>query len=279
MSNTQCSVDGCTSNAKTRGLCMAHYHRLHRYGDPTFIPPQGKLHRAVNVDPITGERLPCAVDGCCNSAKTGGICGTHKRRLDLYGDVNTTLRSYGAYRRIMANGYVGLYLPDHPLAGGNGYVPEHRYVMHELGHDIEGMHVHHLDHDKTNNDSENLVIMTPAEHSEHHGGFPNIGQFQRQTHCRKGHEFTSENTYTNPGDGGRSCYTCKRARWLAGRSRHNYSDDVKAAAVADYVAGAPVDALNEKYGAAHGTIRDWARAAGAPIRPVGRRSADTSASR
>lgn len=29
-----CSVDDCPKPARTRGLCVAHYHRLQRYGDP-----------------------------------------------------------------------------------------------------------------------------------------------------------------------------------------------------------------------------------------------------
>ena len=33
-----CSVEGCNSPVKSRGLCNAHYQRLRRYGDPTFVP-------------------------------------------------------------------------------------------------------------------------------------------------------------------------------------------------------------------------------------------------
>lgn len=29
------------------------------------------------------------------------------------------------------------------------------------------------------------------------------------THCKRGHEFTPENTYWQPGDGRRRCVTCK----------------------------------------------------------------------
>lgn len=40
------------------------------------------------------------------------------------------------------------------------------------------------------------------------------GQFTRRTHCQRGHEFTQDNIYVTP-SGSRSCYTCKRARWIA----------------------------------------------------------------
>lgn len=29
-----CSIDGCSSVRKTRGMCTRHYNRWHRYGDP-----------------------------------------------------------------------------------------------------------------------------------------------------------------------------------------------------------------------------------------------------
>lgn len=33
-----CSVDGCTKAATCRLLCVAHYRRLQRYGDPEHVP-------------------------------------------------------------------------------------------------------------------------------------------------------------------------------------------------------------------------------------------------
>jgi len=36
-------------------------------------------------------------------------------------------------------------------------------------------------------------------------------QYEGITHCKRGHEFTSENTYIRP-DGGRQCRTCHRAQ-------------------------------------------------------------------
>jgi hypothetical protein len=84
--------------------------------------------------------------------------------------------------------------------------------MHELGYDIEGKHVHHLDHDRSNNDPANLAVLTISEHMEHHGSEWNSGQFQPQTHCTRGHEFTAANTYITPGSGARACRACKSQR-------------------------------------------------------------------
>jgi hypothetical protein len=49
--------------------------------------------------------------------------------------------------------------------------------MYELGYDIEGLHVHHIDHDRSNNDPSNLMVMDAEEHLSHHGNIPNSGQF------------------------------------------------------------------------------------------------------
>ena len=154
----------------------------------------------------------CSIENCEKVAHARGWCGTHYRRWKKYSDPLKMLRpNYGSKRRRTPAGYIEVWNPGHPTANGDGYALEHRYVMHELGYDVTGMHVHHLDHDKANNDPANLAVMTPGEHSATHDE-PNAGQFKRQTHCNRGHEFTPDNTYTY-GDGRRrECYACKRAK-------------------------------------------------------------------
>ena len=41
-----------------------------------------------------------------------------------------------------------------------------------------------------------------------------------KTHCKRGHEFTPENTYTNK-DGGRSCVECSKIRYLKTKGASN----------------------------------------------------------
>jgi hypothetical protein len=86
----------------------------------------------------------------------------------------------------------------------------HRMVadaFHERGgHDL----VRHLDGDKFNNRAENLAWGTPSENavdSVIHGTHRNT----RKTHCKRGHEYTPENTYRFA-DMSRVCRTCAIAR-------------------------------------------------------------------
>ena len=58
----------------------------------------------------------------------------------------------GEGRWLLANGYVVLYRPDHPLANDRGTVLEHRMVLHDAGLTIPPDHeVHHRNGDKADN--------------------------------------------------------------------------------------------------------------------------------
>lgn len=150
-----CNVDSCDKRVKARGMCNTHYERWRQHGDP-----------------LLGARRvpqPCSVSDCDNMAAGRSLCKKHWYRWKVHGDPSITLREYGVKRRISHNGYLHVWRPDHPLPHSNGYVPEHRMVMHDLGFNLDGMQVHHLDHDKTNNHPSNLALLTMHEHAQLHG--------------------------------------------------------------------------------------------------------------
>lgn len=63
-------------------------------------------------------------------------------------------------------GYVRIYEPEHPNAFKSGRVLEHRWVMEQIvGRYLEtDEHVHHIDHVRTNNDPDNLQLLSAREH-------------------------------------------------------------------------------------------------------------------
>lgn len=76
----------------------------------------------------------------------------------------------------VVNGYVWEFLPEHHLANGWGWVPQHRVVAEDVAGrrlvqsddwDL-GEVAHHIDECKTNNRPSNIQVMTKRAHSEHH---------------------------------------------------------------------------------------------------------------
>lgn len=72
--------------------------------------------------------------------------------------------------RIKSGNYISLWMPSHPSADAKGYVKEHRVVMEQkIGRSLEPHEaVHHLDHNKYNNEPENLELTTWRDHALKH---------------------------------------------------------------------------------------------------------------
>ena len=108
-----------------------------------------------------------------------------------------------------AGGYLGLCLWKH----NKGWpVATHRLVMISfVGPRPEGLEVRHLDGDINNNSLDNLAYGTRSENIRDavaHGTHYSPGRYQVE--CKRGHEFTKDNTRVY--NGKRVCLECRRMR-------------------------------------------------------------------
>lgn len=75
-------------------------------------------------------------------------------------------------------------------------------------------------------DLEHMEVVTIGENSRRGGGLEVAWQHYRsQAHCKRGHEFTDENTYVRKGDGARVCRECARANWRTYKARRGAIPD------------------------------------------------------
>ena len=133
-----------------------------------------------------------AVNPCCCG------CGTLVRKKWVWGHnvkVNPTPQNLGKYIKGMKgknspnwkgghylnDGYSYLYYPNHPNSTKSGYILEHRLVMEVyIGRFLEKQEVvHHIDHNKLNNDTNNLILCeNQKEHNLLHKKIINeLGQY------------------------------------------------------------------------------------------------------
>lgn len=102
-----CKIGNCGKPAEARDLCNAHYHKWRRgtlepsKGGPCVIEGCGKPSRSgfdwchshaaryfAFGDPMgAAHGDTCEIDGCANRHRRKGLCSTHLKRKEVYGDV------------------------------------------------------------------------------------------------------------------------------------------------------------------------------------------------
>ena len=144
---TLCSIEGCETTAKYKGLCGMHYKRQWRHGDPnkTLTPTKGfALVKCI------------AEEGCEEWSKYScGLCEAHYQMQRVYGRTYKIVRRGESY--IDSNGYVRTTI--------NGQMRYEHVVMAEkaLGKPLPtGAVVHHTG-GKSNNHGFLKLILCPSQ--------------------------------------------------------------------------------------------------------------------
>jgi hypothetical protein len=66
-----CTIEGCKRKLTARGMCMSHYMKQRKYGDPLAVRQRGAKKKPA---------VPCSEPGCEGKAICKGICRKHYDR-------------------------------------------------------------------------------------------------------------------------------------------------------------------------------------------------------
>lgn len=99
----------------------------------------------------------------------------NRQRAEALGKRNKGRRKredyeFGGHEKKRDDGYIKVYVPDHPKCSADGYVMKHILVMEKaIGRLLkEGEVVHHINHIRDDNRIENLRLMDSREHMSMH---------------------------------------------------------------------------------------------------------------
>ena len=153
-------------------------------------------------EPLECEWLPVVgYEGQYLVSSDGRVLSAPKRTRASWLEMTPTISRRGGY-------------PVVSLSDGSRRIVRGVHVLVAeafLGVRPAGMYVLHADDDPTNCHVSNLRWGTPGDNLR---DMVRNGRhaMARKTHCKRGHEFTEDNTWVSPSTGGRTCRSCQKSR-------------------------------------------------------------------
>ena len=157
--------------SKSEASVLANSKSVHKWTRED-IALLKKLYLEQVADRDIAKLLNRTYDAVVYARKVHGLIGSNKKRFPK--KWNKTPRGEKHYNwqggRNIFRGYIEIYKPDHPRTRGGKYVFEHIVVAEEkIGRSLYPNEcVHHRDEIKTNNDPDNLQVLTKGEHQKLH---------------------------------------------------------------------------------------------------------------
>lgn len=163
------------------------------------------------------------------------------------------------------NGYLCLYLPNHPRAFKNGMVYEHVLVAEKkMGRQLKKQEsIHHVDHNRKNNDPSNLVVFaTKNDHTSFHNNGEDNNRicFDQEgvAHYKK-----DINICTNCGKViGSKAKMCISCTYISRRVVERPSKNT----LKELIKIESFSSIGKRYNVTDNTIRKWCKSYGLPYR-------------
>jgi hypothetical protein len=152
-----CPVDNCGKPKYANELCRLHNQRMTRTGRTDLMPRVPWNKSGIEV---------CVWDGCESKHLARGFCSKHYAAFKAWLDKDRAVENRAKQNKHKdKEGYVLLYMPDHPNCSVKGHYSEHRLVMEQMigRYLVKGENVHHKNGIRNDNRPENLELWSSRQ--------------------------------------------------------------------------------------------------------------------